>query len=138
MEKTINAYMLRVGEVPYKGYIGAIENSLESKQKYVDGLIQVVSLDSNIDIICNDEGKLQGLNPNRAFMDGDNILDVFVGNILACRHDSEGNFTSIKEEDIPTIEKYLKPIGGVIGDFVYLLPMEDIPEYKEGSDGSED
>ena len=138
MEKVINAYMLRVGEVPYKGYIGAIENSLESKQKYVGGLIQVVSLDSNIDIICNDEGKLQGLKPNRAFMNGEDILDVFVGNILACRHDSEGNFTSIKEEDIPTIEKYLKPIGGVIGDFVYLLPMEDIPEYKEGSDGSED
>lgn len=138
MEKVLNAYMLRVGEVPYKGYVGAIENSLESKQKYVDGLIQVVSLDSNIDIICNDEGKLQGLKPNRAFMNGEDILDVFVGNILACRHDSEGNFTSIKEEDIPTIEKYLKPIGGVIGDFVYLLPMEDIPEYKEGSDGSED
>lgn len=138
MEKVINAYMLRVGEVPYKGYIGTIENSLESKQKYVDGLIQVVSLDSNIDIICNDEGKLQGLKPNRAFMNGEDILDVFVGNILACRHDSEGNFTSIKEEDIPAIEKYLKPIGGVIGDFVYLLPMEDIPEYKEGSDGSED
>ena len=139
MEKTISVYMLRVVDgVPCKGYIGSIENSLESKQKYVDGLIQVVSLDSNIDIICNDEGKLQGLSPNRAFMDGEKVLDIFVGNILACRHDAEGNFTSIREEDIPTIEKYLKPIGGVIGEFIYLLPVDDLSEYKEDSDGSED
>ena len=59
MEKKINAYMLRLNDagMPCKGYIGEIENSLEAKQKYVKGLIQVVSLNSQIDIICNDEPK---------------------------------------------------------------------------------
>ena len=142
MEKTIKAYMLRVVDgVPCKGYIGEIDNTLKSKQKYVDGIIQVVSLDSSIDIICNDEGKLQGLSPNRAFMDGEDILDVFVGNILACRHDNEGNFTSIKEEDIPVIEDCLKPLGGIMGEFVFLKSTGDLPEFQaaEGvKDGTED
>lgn len=132
MEKTIKAYMLRVVDgVPCKGYIGEIENTLKSKQKYVDGIIQVVSLDSSIDIICNDEGKLQGLSPNRAFMDGEDILDVFVGNILACRHDNEGNFTSIKEEDIPIIESMLLPIRIVVGNTVFLAGTDTLDEYKQ-------
>lgn len=143
MEKKINAYMLRLNDagMPCKGYIGEIENSLEAKQKYVQGLIQVVSLNSQIDIICNDEGKLIGLEPNRAFMDGEDILDIFVGDILACRHDAEGNFTSIKEEDIPVIEECLKPIGGIMGEFVFLRTTDDLPEFQaaEGvNNGTED
>ena len=137
MEKKINAYMLRLNDagMPCKGYIGEIENSLEAKQKYVKGLIQVVSLNSQIDIICNDEGKLIGLEPNRAFMDGEDILDIFVGNILACRHDIEGNFTSIREEDIPVIEECLKPIGGIMGEFVFLKSTDDLPEFQAAEGG---
>ena len=143
MAEKINVYMLRLNDtgMPCKGYIGEIENTLEAKQKYVQGLIQVISLNSQIDIICNDEGKLMGLEPNRAFMDGEDILDIFVGNILACRHDIEGNFTSIREEDIPVIEECLKPIGGIMGEFVFLRTTDDLPEFQaaEGvNNGTED
>lgn len=133
MAEKINAYMLRLNDVgmPCKGYIGEIENSLEAKQKYVKGLIQVVSLNSQIDIICNDEGKLIGLEPNRAFMDGEDILDILVGDILACRHDAEGNFTSIKEEDIPIIESMLLPIRIVVGNTVFLAGTDTLDEYKQ-------
>lgn len=133
MAEKINAYMLRLNDVgmPCKGYIGEIENSLEAKQKYVQGLIQVISLNSQIDIICNDEGKLIGLEPNRAFMDGEDILDIFVGDILACRHDAEGNFTSIKEEDIPIIESMLLPIRIVVGNTVFLAGTDTLDEYKQ-------
>lgn len=133
MEKKINAYMLRLNDagMPCKGYIGEIENTLEAKQKYVQGLIQVISLNSQIDIICNDEGKLMGLEPNRAFMDGEDILDIFVGDILACRHDAEGNFTSIKEEDIPIIESMLLPIRIVVGNTVFLAGTDTLDEYKQ-------
>ena len=133
MAEKINAYMLRLNDVgmPCKGYIGEIENSLEAKQKYVKGLIQVVSLNSQIDIICNDEGKLIGLEPNRAFMDGEDILDIFVGDILACRHDAGGNFTSIKEEDIPIIESMLLPIRIVVGNTVFLAGADTLDEYKQ-------
>ena len=133
MAEKINAYMLRLNDVgmPCKGYIGEIENSLEAKQKYVQGLIQVISLNSQIDIICNDEGKLIGLEPNRAFMDGEDILDILVGDILACRHDAEGNFTSIKEEDIPIIESMLLPIRIVVGNTVFLAGTDTLDEYKQ-------
>lgn len=133
MAEKINAYMLRLNDagMPCKGYIGEIENSLEAKQKYVKGLIQVVSLNSQIDIICNDEGKLIGLEPNRAFMDGEDILDIFVGDILACCHDAEGNFTSIKEEDIPIIESMLLPIRIVVGNTVFLAGTDTLDEYKQ-------
>ena len=133
MAEKINAYMLRLNDVgmPCKGYIGEIENSLEAKQKYVKGLIQVVSLNSQIDIICNDEGKLIGLEPNRAFMDGEDILDILVGDILACRHGAEGNFTSIKEEDIPIIESMLLPIRIVVGNTVFLAGTDTLDEYKQ-------
>lgn len=133
MAEKINVYMLRLNDVgmPCKGYIGEIENSLEAKQKYVKGLIQVVSLNSQIDIICNDEGKIIGLEPNRAFMDGEDILDILVGDILACRHDAEGNFTSIKEEDIPIIESMLLPIRIVVGNTVFLAGTDTLDEYKQ-------
>ncbi len=133
MAEKINVYMLRLNDtgMPCKGYIGEIENTLEAKQKYVQGLIQVVSLNSQIDIICNDEGKLIGLEPNRAFMDGEDILDIFVGDILACRHDAEGNFTSIKEEDIPIIESMLLPIRIVVGNTVFLAGTDNLDEYKQ-------
>lgn len=133
MVEKINVYMLRLNDtgMPCKGYIGEIENTLEAKQKYVQGLIQVISLNSQIDIICNDEGKLMGLEPNRAFMDGEDILDIFVGDILACRHDAEGNFTSIKEEDIPIIESMLLPIRIVVGNTVFLAGTDTLDEYKQ-------
>lgn len=133
----LNAYMMRVNPedgTVYKGYIGSIENTLEAKQEYVGGLIQVISLDSDIDIICNDEGKLKGLKANRAFMAGSRFLDIFTGDILAVRHDNEGNFTSIHEEDIPVIEGMLKPILAIADNAILLAYADDLKEYIDGGD----
>jgi hypothetical protein len=35
---------------------------------------------------------------------------MLVGNIMCVRHNSEGEFTSIKEDDIPIIESRLIPL----------------------------
>ena len=128
----IKAYFMRAG---YQGYFSDIENSLEAKQKYVGGLIQVVSLD-DVDIICNDEGKLMGLPVNRAIVDDDeNVLDVIVGDIICLRHDEEGEFRSILENDLQTITKYLRPckIVGVRDSYtiVALLPEKDLKKWKD-------
>lgn len=64
-------------------------------------------------------------------MDGEDILDIFVGDILACRHDDEGNFTSIREEDIPIIESMLLPIRIVVGNIVFLAGADTLDEYKQ-------
>lgn len=115
----------------YRGSLVEIENSLKAKQDYVGGLIQVLTIE-DIDIICNDEGKLMGLLPNRALFDeSGEIIDIFVGNILAVRHNDEGEFTSIHPEDIRIINKYLKPVTQV-GSKLMVIPTEDwFEEYKE-------
>ena len=129
----IKAYFIPAG---YQGYFSDIENSLEAKQKYVGGLIQVVSLD-DVDIIINDEGKLMGLPVNRAIVDDDeNVLDVIVGDIICLRHDDdEGEFRSILENDLQTITKYLRPckIIGVRDGYtiVALLPEKDLKKWKD-------
>lgn len=133
----LDVYMMRVNPedgTVYKGYIGSMENTLKAKQEYVGGLIQVISLNSDIDIICNDEGKSEGLQYNRVFVENSRILDILAGNILAVRHDNEGNFTSIREEDIPTIEAMLKPILAIADNAILLAYADDLKEYVDGGD----
>lgn len=138
MVEKIKAYMMRVNEETgkvYKGYIGEIENSLESKQAYVNfdkpnGLIQVICIEG-IDIICHDEGKLLQYPANRVWMIEDEVADVFCGNILAVRHNAYGEFTSILPEDIVKINTFLKPVHQV-GTKLVVLPTEDwLEDYEE-------
>lgn len=118
-QSKIQAYLLRVDKqsgVVYKGYLSEVENSLEAEQRYVNfneanGLIQVVSINNNIDVICSDEGKIRNFPINRFLVSDDGVvLDMLVGNIMCVRHNSAGEFTSIREEDIPVIESHLIPL----------------------------
>lgn len=118
-QEKIQAYLLRVNKlsgVVYKGYLAEVDNTLEAEQRYVNfdephGLITVVSINDDIDVICNDEGKLRNFPINRFLVsDAGVVLDMLVGNIMCVRHNSEGEFTSIKEDDIPIIESHLIPL----------------------------
>lgn len=118
-QSKIQAYLLRVNKlsgVVYKGYLAEVDNTLEAEQRYVNydephGLITVVSINDDIDVICNDEGKLRNFPINRFLVsDAGVVLDMLVGNIMCVRHNSEGEFTSIREEDIPVIESHLIPL----------------------------
>lgn len=131
-EKRIKIFAMRCEEGKvYKGRIEEIENSLEAKQKFVDGHIQVVGLTDEIDLVLNDEGKLDSLPLNRVWLGKDgNILDILVGNVLACRFDSEGDFTSIFESDIPVILERLPAVMAVLGKNVFVRNEEDLPEYE--------
>lgn len=135
MEKQINAYLLRVDSetgIPYRGYVGKVENTLEAKQKLVGGRIEVVTL-GDIDIILNEDGKLLRLPPNRVLTDDKgNIFDILVGDIICCRHDGNGNFCSIHQEDISVIESFLLPILSIEERGVVLPFVNDIlPIYEE-------
>ena len=129
-QSKIQAYLLRVDKqsgVVYKGYLSEVENSLEAEQRYVNydephGLITVVSINNNIDIIANDEGKLMNYPINRVLVDADGKpWDILVGNLMCVRHNDEGEFTSILPEDIPVIEKHLIPLNPLC-----------LQNYKEG------
>ena len=118
-QEKIQAYLLRVNKlsgVVYKGYLAEVDNTLEAEQRYVNfneanGLIAVVSISNEIDVICNDEGKIRNFPINRFLVSDDGVvLDMLVGNIMCVRHNSAGEFTSIREEDIPVIESNLIPL----------------------------
>lgn len=134
-EKTIKVFAMRVDEENLKVYRGRIEelpNTLEAKQKFVGGLITVVGLTDELDIIANDEGKLDHLLPNRAWLDdAGNVLDILVGNLMICRFDEEGNFTSVLESDIPVILKRLPAIMAILGHTICLRIEEALPSYED-------
>ena len=82
-----------------------IQNTLEAKQAFVGGYIQAVyPFDDPVAIVCNEEGKINGLEPCRALFDesGD-IYDIIMGPFLICGLDDEGFISLTKEQQ----EQYL-------------------------------
>ena len=96
--KKIRVVMLECGKV---ARCEEINNSLESMQKIVGGLIEAVyPFEDEVCIICNDEGKLQGLPFNRALYDDKgNIYDIISGTAFICGCKNE-YFSSLTEEQI--------------------------------------
>lgn len=91
-----------------------IENTLKAMQQFVGGLIDVVGITPNIDLVIDDEGLLDGSTPRVLMLDPPNLI---MGNCFVCRHDRAGNFKDIKDEDVPIIRKKLKHIG----DFIVVI-----------------
>ena len=74
-----------------------VEHTLENLQKLVDGLIEYVELDCNTDIICNEEGKLLGLELNRKLGN-----DIIAGTFLIVGHHNEETISLSRKQ----IKKY--------------------------------
>ena len=94
------------GKVPYEK---EIDPGLKSMQKIVGGLIQAIyPYDEPIALICNDEGKLQGLPYNRALRDPETreLYDAVAGTFFLCGApaDSE-DFTSLSNEQVALCKK---------------------------------
>lgn len=76
-----------------------LDGSLESMQKFVGGTIQAVyPFPDPVAIVCNDDGKLMGLEHNRALRDDDeNVYDILCGPFFICGLGEE-NFASLPED----------------------------------------
>ncbi len=89
-----------------------IDGSLESMQKVVGGLIQAIyPFDDDIALICNEEGKLNGLQLNRALYDcNEKMYDIVAGNFFLCQAPAESEeFEGLTDEQIKKYkEKYSK------------------------------
>lgn len=85
----------KVGQTPS---IEVIKNTLEEKQRIVDGLIEVVPY-KDVLIICNEEGKLLNQKPNILF-----DYDYIAGDCFFVGDDYEnGDFKSLTKEQITDI-----------------------------------
>ena len=82
-----------------------IEGGLEGMQKFVGGFIEAVyPFDDPVAIVCNEEGKLNGMKPNRALYTEDGeMFDIVAGPMFVCGLGEE-NFVSLQGE---LLEKYL-------------------------------
>ena len=78
--------------------IACLKNDLDSLQKAVSigapeqGLIEFVWLEDNVSILCNEEGKLIGLEPNRRLGD-----DILCGVFYIVAKNDEGELISLTD-----------------------------------------
>ena len=77
----MNVLMVEPGKVPYETQIG---DDLQSMQAFVGGYIQAVyPYEEPVALICNEDGKQDGLPLNRALRDSDGaVYDIIAGNFF--------------------------------------------------------
>lgn len=93
----IEVLIVEPDKLPYEK---TIINDLKSLQNEVDGLIEMVDIDDNASIICNEEGKILNLNLNRIVGN-----DVIAGNFFIAGFNDSGDIISLSKDQI---EKYKK------------------------------
>ena len=81
-EGPITVLVVPPQDVPY---VKEIDPGLKSLQSEVDGWIEAVyPFEDPVAIICNEEGKMNGMPPNRALYDEDGqVYDIVAGVILS-------------------------------------------------------
>lgn len=86
------------GRAPYEK---KIENNLKSIQAEVGvGLFQPLYLGAGIVLCCNEEGKLNGMLPNRWLGD-----DIICGPFFLVGENSEGEFVSLTDRQVQLIQR---------------------------------
>ncbi len=116
---------------PYKEpYEKEIDPGLESLQHEVGGDIECVyPFDDEVAVICNDEGKLEGLPLNRSLRDEDGeIYDVVAGTFLVVGLGEE-NFEGLSKEQMDKFKAHFKTPEQfiMIGGEVVSIPLGDSP-----------
>ena len=96
--ETIEVLLVRPMEKPQ---VVQIEDSLESMQKVVGGLIEeYMPFVDEVALVCNEEGKMLGLPLNRGIYDSqNNLLDIIAGDFFICYAPIESEkFLSLPED----------------------------------------
>lgn len=97
-ETTIRVLKVEPNNVPC---MARLNNDLDSLQKAVSigcehqGLIEIIDIAENVAILCNEEGKLIGLEGNRRLGN-----DILVGVFYVVGTDDEGNLCSLTDEQM--------------------------------------
>ncbi len=120
----LDVLLVRPGEFPHKAQIGS---ELDDLQLAGGGYMQEVYLGEDAGIICNEEGKLNGLPMNRALRDEDGQLyDIVAGDFLVVGLGEE-DFTSLSPEQMEKYEKqFHSPEAFVkMGRGWVVLPIDD-------------
>ena len=117
---------------PFKEpYEKEIDPGLESLQHEVGGDIEAIyPFDDPVAVICNEEGKLEGLTLNRSLRDEDGeIYDILAGTFLVVGLGEE-NFDGLSNEQMEKFkERFKTPEQFIsIGGEIFSIPMAEIGE----------
>lgn len=130
-------YQLRVdpdSRIIYQGKLVSMENTLEAFRRYVNfgcagGRISTISLPGGIVLVVHGDSKLLGFPVNRALVgEGDHIINILAGNIIAVRTDRE-KFASIQLSDVEFLERCLPP-AFVNNEKIGVIRGKNLPEYQ--------
>lgn len=114
----MNIIVKKVNEEPK--VVSYEEFGLDEMQEIVGGLIEAVYVGGEIDLWCNDEGKILGLPSNIALGDADErrLLDVINGDIFFAARNESGDTIGLTEaQSIWIMNQFKNP--------PYVLTIED-------------
>ena len=113
-ENMIRVLKIEVGEPPE---IKEILNELNGLQHEVGGLIECVYLDDGSIAVVNEEGKINGMEPNRRLG-----ADIICGPFFICGDTLDGDFASLSAEQIQKYTEKFAEIPGFTGKEPELEP----------------
>ncbi|MDA3731363.1 DUF3846 domain-containing protein [Niameybacter massiliensis] len=105
---------VEVGEPPQ---VKEIQNELAALQAEVGGLIECVYLEDGCLAIINEEGKINGMEPNRRIEN-----DIICGPFFLCGDTPDGEFTSLNEEQIQKYTQQFSDVPTFTGEELELEP----------------
>ena len=121
-------------------YVREISSGLSSLQKEVGGFIEAVyPFEDPVAIICNEEGKLEGLSLNRALRDEDgHVYDIIAGTFLIAGL-SEDNFCSLDDAQIEKFSALYKTpeLFMRLGNRTLVIPAEEKPAADKERKGAD-
>ena len=101
-----------------------LDNDLDSLQKAVSigadhqGLVELISLDDNTLILCNEEAKLIGLEPNRRIGH-----DIICGTFYVVSEDYEGNLSSLSPAMQDRYQRLFWDIEVISNEELDMIPL---------------
>ena len=125
----IETMKVLVVEPEKEPYVKEISSGLSSLQKEVGGFIEAVyPFEDPVAIICNEEGKLDGLPLNRALRDEDgHVYDIIAGTFLIAGL-SEDNFCSLDDAQLEKFSSMYKnpELFMRFGSRTLVIPAEEM------------
>lgn len=101
-ENIIRGILVKPGQKPEEV---RFNSGYKELQRLVEGPFEMPAYFDDVDIVVNEEGKLNGSHPNKGIFYHGGLIDIIFGNIVVVASDEEGNTVSLNDE---AFNKYMK------------------------------
>lgn len=108
IEERIRILKIEPQKSPYEK---EINNDLEGIQGEVEGLFECIYLDEDCILVCNEEGKLNGMELNRRVGN-----DIIAGPFFIVGDSNDGEFISLTDEQVEQYKKEFSEIQEFTGE----------------------